>query len=101
MPTHEEHILRILGEASEPLFTSEITEFAQSRASPGRCVHDNGSCDATAGSREGSCATAGWSLDAETIAALTIWWEGERHGNITSRLLPKLQKDGNCAAPVG
>lgn len=26
MPTHEEHILRILGEATEPLFTSEITE---------------------------------------------------------------------------
>lgn len=26
MPTHEEHILRILGEATEPLFPSEITE---------------------------------------------------------------------------
>jgi hypothetical protein len=24
---------------------------------------------------EGSCATAGWALDAETIAALTICWE--------------------------
>jgi predicted Zn-ribbon and HTH transcriptional regulator len=26
MPSHEEHILRILGEATEPLFTSEIAE---------------------------------------------------------------------------
>ena len=26
MPTHEEHILRILGEAKEPLFASEIAE---------------------------------------------------------------------------
>jgi hypothetical protein len=26
MPTLEEHILRILGEATEPLFPSEITE---------------------------------------------------------------------------
>jgi hypothetical protein len=26
MPTHEEHILSILGEATEPLFPSEITE---------------------------------------------------------------------------
>jgi hypothetical protein len=26
MPTHEEHILRILGEATEPLFPSEITD---------------------------------------------------------------------------
>lgn len=26
MPTHEEHILRILREATEPLFPSEITE---------------------------------------------------------------------------
>lgn len=26
MPTHEQHILRILGEAREPLFASEITE---------------------------------------------------------------------------
>jgi hypothetical protein len=26
MPTHEEHVLRILGEATEPLFTSEIAE---------------------------------------------------------------------------
>ena len=26
MPTHEEHILRILAEATEPLFTSEITD---------------------------------------------------------------------------
>jgi predicted Zn-ribbon and HTH transcriptional regulator len=26
MPTHEEHILRILGEATEPLFPSEIAE---------------------------------------------------------------------------
>jgi hypothetical protein len=26
MPTHEEHILRILGEAIEPLFPSEITD---------------------------------------------------------------------------
>jgi hypothetical protein len=26
MPSHEEHILRILGEATEPLFPSEIAE---------------------------------------------------------------------------
>ena len=26
MPTHEQHILRILGEATEPLFPSEITD---------------------------------------------------------------------------
>jgi repressor of nif and glnA expression len=26
MPTHDEHILRILGEATEPLFPSEITD---------------------------------------------------------------------------
>jgi hypothetical protein len=26
MPTHEEHILRILGEAADPLFPSEITD---------------------------------------------------------------------------
>jgi hypothetical protein len=26
LPTHEEHSLRILGEATEPLFASEITE---------------------------------------------------------------------------
>ena len=26
MPTHEEHILRILGEATDPLFPSEITD---------------------------------------------------------------------------
>jgi hypothetical protein len=26
MPTHEEHILRILGEATDPLFPSEIAE---------------------------------------------------------------------------
>jgi len=26
MPTHEEHIVRILGDATEPLFASEITE---------------------------------------------------------------------------
>ena len=26
MPTHEEHIVRILGEATEPLFPSEIAE---------------------------------------------------------------------------
>jgi len=26
MPTHEEHILRILGDATEPLFPSEITD---------------------------------------------------------------------------
>lgn len=26
MPTHKEHISRILGEATEPLFASEITE---------------------------------------------------------------------------
>jgi hypothetical protein len=26
MATHEEHILRVLGEATEPLFPSEITE---------------------------------------------------------------------------
>ena len=25
LPTHEEHIVRILGEATEPLFPSEIT----------------------------------------------------------------------------
>ena len=35
MPTHEEHILRILGEAREPLFASEITEHLNDELRPG------------------------------------------------------------------
>ena len=35
MPTHEEHILRILGEATEPLFPSEITELLNHELRPG------------------------------------------------------------------
>jgi predicted Zn-ribbon and HTH transcriptional regulator len=35
MPTHEEHILRILGEATEPLFTSEIAELLNLELRPG------------------------------------------------------------------
>lgn len=35
MPTHEEHILRILGEAVEPLFPSEITERLNRELGPG------------------------------------------------------------------
>ena len=34
MPTHEEHILRILGEAKEPLFASEIAEHLNSELRP-------------------------------------------------------------------
>ena len=34
MPTHEEHILRILGEAKEPLFASEIAERLNSELRP-------------------------------------------------------------------
>jgi hypothetical protein len=35
MPTHEEHILLILGEATEPLFLSEITERLNQELRPG------------------------------------------------------------------
>jgi predicted Zn-ribbon and HTH transcriptional regulator len=35
MPTHEEHILRILGEAIEPVFTSEIAELLNLELRPG------------------------------------------------------------------
>jgi hypothetical protein len=35
MPTHEEHILRILGEATEPVFTSEIAELLNLELRPG------------------------------------------------------------------
>jgi len=35
MPTHEEHILRILGEATYPLFASEITELLNHELRPG------------------------------------------------------------------
>jgi hypothetical protein len=35
MPTHEEHILRILGEATEPLFLSEITDRLNDELRPG------------------------------------------------------------------
>jgi len=35
MPRHEEHILRILGEATEPLFPSEITELLNHELRPG------------------------------------------------------------------
>ena len=34
MPTHEEQILRILGEAKEPLFASEIAERLNSELRP-------------------------------------------------------------------
>jgi hypothetical protein len=34
MPTHEEHIVRILGEATEPLFPSEIAEKSLSKKKP-------------------------------------------------------------------
>ena len=34
MPTHEEHILRILGEPKEPLFASEIAEHLKSELRP-------------------------------------------------------------------
>jgi len=34
VPTHEEHILRILGEAKEPLFASEIAEHLNSELRP-------------------------------------------------------------------
>jgi hypothetical protein len=34
MPSHEEHILRILGEATEPLFTSEIAELLNLQLRP-------------------------------------------------------------------
>ena len=35
MPTHEEHIMRILGEAAEPLFPSEIAERLNHELRPG------------------------------------------------------------------
>jgi hypothetical protein len=35
MPTHEEHILRILGEDAEPLFLSEITDRLNQELRPG------------------------------------------------------------------
>ena len=35
MPTHDGHILRILGEATEPLFASEITERLNDELDPG------------------------------------------------------------------
>ena len=35
MPTHEEHILRILSEAAEPLFPSEITDRLNRELGPG------------------------------------------------------------------
>jgi hypothetical protein len=35
MPSHEEHILRILGEATEPMFPSEITELLNHELRPG------------------------------------------------------------------
>jgi hypothetical protein len=35
MPTHEEHILRILGEVTEPLFPSEIAERLNHELGPG------------------------------------------------------------------
>ena len=35
MPTHEEHILRILSEAADPLFASEITELLNHELRPG------------------------------------------------------------------
>ncbi len=34
MPTHEEHMLRILGEAKDPLFASEIAERLNSELRP-------------------------------------------------------------------
>jgi hypothetical protein len=35
MPNYEEHILRILGEAVEPLYPSEITEVLNRELGPG------------------------------------------------------------------
>jgi hypothetical protein len=35
MPSHEEHILRILGEATEPMFPSEIAERLNRELGPG------------------------------------------------------------------
>jgi hypothetical protein len=35
MSTHEEHVLRILGEATEPMFPSEITELLNHELRPG------------------------------------------------------------------
>jgi hypothetical protein len=35
MPTHEDHILRILGEASEAIFPSEIAEQLNRELGPG------------------------------------------------------------------
>jgi hypothetical protein len=42
-----------------------------------------------------------WALGVEAVDALTVWWaRGGRHGNITSSLPPRLQKDSNCTAYV-
>ena len=35
MPTHEEHTLRILGDATEPLFTSDVAELLNLELRPG------------------------------------------------------------------
>jgi hypothetical protein len=42
MPSHEEHILRILGEATDPLFPSEIAERLNRELGPSGCVHKPG-----------------------------------------------------------
>ncbi len=38
MPNYEEHILRLLGEAVEPLYPSEITEVLNHELGPGSAV---------------------------------------------------------------
>ena len=90
MPIHGQAVLRILSEATEPLFASEIAERLNLQRRPavayttievGRVLHRL---------HEQGRAARRWALDAETIAALTslVGDRGERHGNITSSLLP-------------
>jgi hypothetical protein len=111
MPTHAD-ILRILSEA-EPLFASEIAERLNLQLRPAAAYRTIEVGRVLQGLRKEAAQLADgrwtlivlhrrWTLDAETIAALTVWWARERrHGNITSSLLPRLQKDGNRTAYVG
>jgi hypothetical protein len=93
--------VRILGEASEPLFASEITELLNHELRPGAAyMTTEVATRLQALEKEVTQLPDGrWML--RRLLRLQSGGRGRDNGNITSSLLPKLQKDGNCAAPVG
>ncbi len=76
MPTHEEHILRVLGESGEPLFLSEITERLNRELGDGAAHRTT---EVVMGlkkeTQRARCAAAGWTLGSKAVDALRPWIE--------------------------